>query len=237
MLYQLRAWFRRTSKRRDTSDAISVYTNPSVNYTDPKASPPTCDSLGPIPRALTPLAQREPAAAACYHANLSASAITARAIAEGPDAASAMDKGLRRIRTAVPEVIRSCGLEHDHRLVDFIWAAAISASADAARIIAQSPNPSCAIDLARNTEAGLANGSADALALYCIDIADAGSGVRVRHRLSLEPRTHPKDGFAGRMLCNIATITNSPLRYWGTTRYGSSENRNLGICVNSVQNP
>ncbi|KAG6362040.1 hypothetical protein INS49_010269 [Diaporthe citri] len=149
MLHQTQDWFRRGWKRR---------------ITDPKASPPPYDSLGPIPP----------------------SAITARAIAEGPDAASAMDKGLRRINTAGPKIIRSYGVEHDHRLVDFIWAAAISASADTtARIIAQSPNPSYAINLARNTEASLANGSADALALYCINIAQAGSGVRVLGHNSL----------------------------------------------------
>lgn len=194
MLHQLRAWFTRKSKRRNTSDAVSAQTGSNLNHADLEYSLPTYDSLGPIPRVLTPLAQRDPTIAAGYNASQSASAITARAIAEGPGVARAMDRALRRIHNTVPKIIQAYGVEHDHRLVAFIWAAAISASADTARIIAQSPNPSYAINLARNTEAGLANGSADALALYCINIAEAGSGVRLRHRLSLEPRTHPKDG-------------------------------------------
>lgn len=179
LLHQLQAWFRRKSRRGDIEQ---------------KPSLPTYDSLGPIPRVLTPLAQRDPTLAAGYYASLSARAITARAIAEGPDAARAMDKALRRIHNTVPKIMQAYGVENDHRLVAYIWAAAISTSADTAREIAQSTKPSYAIDMARRTEANMANGFADEGALWCADFVEAGSGVRARHWAATEPKTYPKNG-------------------------------------------
>lgn len=181
LLHKLEAWFRRKSRR---------------GVVDTEASLPTYDSLGPIPRVLTPLAHRDPAIAAGYKAGLSARAITARAIAEGPDAARAMDKGLRRIHNTVPKIIQAYGVEHDHRLVAFIWAAAISASADTARDIAQSTKPSYAIDFARRWENEVATGKLDPIVLYAFDVIEAGSGVRARHWAATEPKTHTKDGIA-----------------------------------------
>lgn len=187
LLHQLQAWFRRNSRR---------------SVIDTKASLPTYDSLGPIPRVLTPLAQRDPAIAAGYKASLSARAITARAItaraiAEGPDAARAMDKALRPIHHTVPKIIQAYGVENDHRLVAFIWAAAISASADIARDIAQSTKPSYAMDLARRWENEVATGKLDPLLLHAFDVIEAGSGVRVRHKTATEASLRPKDGIAG----------------------------------------
>ncbi|KAK7719949.1 hypothetical protein SLS64_002130 [Diaporthe eres] len=196
MLHQLRAWFTRKSKRRDTSDAVSAQTGSDLNHADLEYPLPTYDSLGPIPRVLTPLAQRDPAIAAGYNASQSASAITARAIAEGPGVARAMDRALRRIHNTVPKVIQAYGVEHDHGLVAFIWAAAISASADTARIIAQSPNPSFAINLARRLEHELANGSFDAAFVQILDTIEANTGVRLRHQAATEPATDQKGGIA-----------------------------------------
>lgn len=197
LLHQLKAWLRRKSRRGVTSEATSERTGPNMNYNDPKESLPTYDSLGPIPRVLTPLAQRDPATAARYKASLSASAITARAIAEGPDAARAMDKGLRRIHNTVPKIIQAYGVEDDHRLVALVWAAAISASADTARDIAQSTKPSYAMDFARRWENAVANGEFDALLLHALDVIEAGSGVRIRHKAATEASLRPKDGIAG----------------------------------------
>lgn len=196
LLHQLQTWFRRKSRRSVTSEATSDQTGPNMNHTDTKASLPTYDSLGPIPRVFTPLAQRDPTIAAGYYAGLSARAITARAIAEGPDAARAMDKALRRIHNTVPKIIQAYGVENDHRLVAYIWAATISASADIAREIAQSSKPSYAIGVARRTEANMTNGFADEVGLWCADFVEASSGVRARHWAATEPKTRPKDGVA-----------------------------------------
>lgn len=192
MLHQLRAWFGRKSKCRDTSDSVSAQKGSNLNHADLEYSLPTYDSLGPIPRVLTPLAHRDPTITAGYNATQSASAITARAIAEGPDVASAMDKALRRIHNTVPKIMQAYGVEHDHRLVAFMWAAAISASADTARNIAQSPSPSYAIDFARRLEFELVNGSFDAVFVQIFDAIEAVSGVRLRHKAATEPGTHLK---------------------------------------------
>lgn len=66
-----------------------------------RESPPPYDCLNPISRALTALAQHNPALAAGFNASLSIYAITARAITEGPDAASAMDRAQQLIHTAL----------------------------------------------------------------------------------------------------------------------------------------
>lgn len=192
MLQQIRAWIRRRSKHHIASDATSLQTSPNLSHTDPKTSPPPYESLGVDPRVLTPFAQHDPALAASYNASLTASAITARAIAEGPDTASAMERGLRLIHTAVGELIQTYGVEHDHRLVAAIWAGAISASSRTASDIAQSPDPSYAIDFARQTEADLADGSSDALILYALNAYEAFSGVRFRHKASTELRADQK---------------------------------------------
>lgn len=194
LLHQLQAWIRRKSRRGVISEATSDKTDLNMNHTDPKASLPTYDSLGPIPRVFTPLAQRDPTMAAGYYAGLSARAITARAIAEGPDAARAMDKALRRIHNTVPKIIQAYGVENDHRLVAYIWAATISGSADIAREIAQSTKPSYAIDMARRTEANMTNGFADEVGIWCADFVEASTGVKARHWAATEPKTHPKDG-------------------------------------------
>lgn len=177
MMQDIRAWLRRKLER----------------LADPKASPPPYDSLGPNPRVLTPLARRDPAIAAAYNANMTATAITARAIAEGRDAASAMDKALRRIQTAIPELVQSYGVQHDHRLVASIWADAIWASADTAREIAQSTKPSYAINLARRTEAYIKDGSADEIALNAFNMLEAFNGVPPRHKTATEAKTHRED--------------------------------------------
>lgn len=182
LLHHLQTWFRRKSRR---------------GVVDTEASLPTYDSLGPIPRVLTLLAQRDPAIAAGYKASLSARAISARAIAEGPDAARAMDKGLRRIHNTVPKIIQAYGVEDDHRLVALIWAAAISASADTARDIAQSTKPSYAMDFSRRWENEVATGKLDPLLLHAFDVIEAGSGVRIRHKTATEASLRPKDGIAG----------------------------------------
>lgn len=178
LLHQLRTWFRRKSRRSiiDTEEPL-----------------PTYDSLGPIPRVFTPLAQRDPTIAAGYYACYSARSITARAIAEGPDAARAVDKALRRIHNTVPKIIQAYGVENDHRLVASIWASTISFAADTAREIAQSSKPSYAIDVARRTEANMTNGFVDEVGLWCADFVEASSGVRARHWAATEPKTHSKD--------------------------------------------
>lgn len=180
MLNQLRTWFRRKYRRHIIGDP-----------------PPPYDCLSPTSRALTPLAQHNPAIAAASNAMLSASAITARAIAEGPNAASAMERAQKLIQTTVAELFQSYDISHDQRLVDFIWAQACFCSEKTARDIAQCPKPSRAKEIARELEESIGNGYYDAYLLFLINVVEAFRGVKCQYGPPPELSMDPKKRVAG----------------------------------------
>lgn len=97
---------------------------------------------------------------------LSSSAITARALAESPDAAGAMANALELIQKTITTIFAARGIPSSSPIAAEIWAAVLSSSARKARVIA---NRRDELDLASQEAARLerllASGKADALAI------------------------------------------------------------------------
>lgn len=178
MLDQVRAWLRR--KYKCSKDRMDL-------------SPPY-DCISPTSRALTPFAQRDPISAAIYYAVWVAEVITARAFAEQQNTGKALETALIRIQTTIPEFVRAYKLEHEHHVVEYIWAQAIAKSADTAHLIAQSDDRLYAIKLASRTEAELADGSVETLVFNILNyLYPGGWGFGPRYGLSTAPWTEQRE--------------------------------------------
>ncbi|KAG8159862.1 hypothetical protein KVR01_010499 [Diaporthe batatas] len=162
-------WYGRSSKRRTDASAHSDLHNNLPPLKPHNIKPANCVHVICIPSANIPLQKGDlkarilAAAAAC---TTSATAITARALAENPDAATAMAVALERIKKTTTTILTSRGIPPNTPTANSIWAAVLEEAACEAGVIAGRPDePEFASQEAARYERSVVNGVADEIAI------------------------------------------------------------------------